>query len=76
MKIAVIGGGGAGTVAAWGLSQKHKVTLYEKEAKLGGHVNSFTTDCFEKNHTFDVGFTVFTNEIYPVFTALLKRFGI
>ena len=76
MKIAVIGGGGAGTVAAWGLSQKHKVTLYEKEAKLGGHVNSFTTDCFEKNHTFDVGFTVFTNESYPVFTALLKRFGI
>ena len=76
MKIAVIGGGGAGMVAAWGLSQKHQVTLYEKAPELGGHVNSFTTSCFEKNQIYDVGFTVFTFEGYPVFTALLKRFGI
>ena len=40
LKIAVIGSGISGLSAAWLLSKKHKVTIYEKNAELGGHANT------------------------------------
>ena len=76
MKIAVIGSGAAGMLAAWGLSTKHDVTLYEKDSDLGGHVNTLTTDCFENNLTFDNGFAVFNYETYPIFAGLVKMLGL
>jgi len=76
VKIAVIGSGAAGMMAAWGLSSKHDVTTYEKDAAIGGHVNTITTDCFDKNHTFDNGFVVFNYETYPIFIALLEKLGL
>ena len=36
-KIAIIGGGISGLSAAYYLAKDHKVFLYEKEPKLGGH---------------------------------------
>ncbi|MBL41655.1 MAG: NADH:flavin oxidoreductase [Rhodospirillaceae bacterium] len=42
--IAVVGGGPGGMRAAWTLSRRgHKVTLFEKNNKLGGQVNLWTT---------------------------------
>ena len=42
LEIAVIGAGIAGMSAAWLLSDKHKVTVFESEDRLGGH--SHTVD--------------------------------
>ena len=39
-KIAVIGSGVAGLSAAWLLSKTAEVTLYEKDARTGGHANT------------------------------------
>ena len=38
--IAVIGAGISGLAAAYLLSRRHRVQLFEKEARLGGHTNT------------------------------------
>ena len=47
MKIAVIGSGISGLSAAYYLSKKHKVDLFEQDDHFGGH--SFTYDIKEDN---------------------------
>tara|TARA_B000000477_G_scaffold103906_1_gene93638 strand:- start:32 stop:241 length:210 start_codon:yes stop_codon:yes gene_type:complete len=47
MKIAVIGSGISGLSAAYFLSKKHKVDLFEKEDRFGGH--SRTLDILTDN---------------------------
>ena len=37
MRIAVVGSGIAGNAAAWTLSRRYKVTVYERELRPGGH---------------------------------------
>jgi len=65
MKIAVIGSGISGLSAAYYLSQKHKVDLFEKEDHFGGH--SYTLDILinEKKIPVDIGFIVFNHQTYP-----------
>ena len=46
MRVAVIGSGISGLGAAHFLSKKHKVDLFEKDNRFGGH--SFTVDIPEK----------------------------
>ncbi len=76
MKIAIIGGGAAGVVAAWALNTRHDVTLFEKDDRIGGHVNTITTDFYGEEILVDVGFVVFNFETYPVLSALLDMLGI
>ena len=59
MKIAVVGSGISGLSAAYYLSKKHHVDLFEREDHFGGH--SHTIDLFfnEKKVSVDIGFIVF-----------------
>ena len=52
MKIAVIGSGISGLSAAYYLSKKFKVDLYEKEDHFGGH--SYTYDIKDNQKTLPV----------------------
>ena len=67
MKIAVIGSGISGLGAAYFLSKKHKVDLFEKEDHFGGH--SYTIDIKTNNKSevvsLDLGFIVFNKITYP-----------
>ena len=66
MKIAVIGSGVSGLSSAYYLSKKHKVDLFEKQDRFGGH--SYTLDIkFNDNEkvAVDIGFMVFNKVTYP-----------
>jgi predicted NAD/FAD-binding protein len=76
MKIAVIGAGISGLGAAYLLSKKHKVDIYEKEGRLGGHAR--TTQVSENGQTFgvDTGFLVFNHPTYPLLTKLFEKLDV
>ena len=74
MKIAVIGSGISGLSAAYFLSKRHKVDLFEKDDHFGGH--SYTVDVeYEKNKkiSVDVGFIVFNYQTYPNLINFFKE---
>ena len=63
MKIAVIGSGISGLSAAYYLSKKHKVDLFEKEDHFGGHSHTIDAEyekLDKKKIPIDIGFIVFT----------------
>lgn len=67
--IAVIGAGMAGAGAARKLRQAgHRVTVFEREAFVGGRTHTFQGDGFQVN----TGAGFFTN-FYPHFSALVKE---
>ena len=70
MSIAVVGTGISGLSAAWLLSQKHDVTVFEAEGRPGGH--SHTIDTVSNNGVMpvDTGFIVYNETTYPNLTAL------
>jgi predicted NAD/FAD-binding protein len=66
MKIAVVGAGISGLSAAYYLSKKHKVDLFEKENQFGGHANTIKVACEpNKEIPIDIGFMVFNKHTYP-----------
>ena len=76
LNVAVIGAGIAGLSAAWLLSGKHQVTLFEADHRLGGHAH--TADAPGHNGTLpvDTGFIVYNEGNYPNFTALLEHLDV
>ena len=72
LAVAVIGSGISGLSAAWLLSKAHKVTLFEADARFGGH--SHTVDV--GNHAVDTGFIVYNERTYPNLTALFSHLSI
>jgi uncharacterized protein len=77
MKVAVIGTGISGNVAAYLLNaSKHDVVVYEKENWAGGHANTLHISSGSRNFAVDTGFIVFNELNYPNFAALLKQLGV
>ena len=74
MRIAVVGSGISGLVAAHLLSQRHQVTLFEAADRLGGHTNTVDVrDAGGREFAVDTGFIVFNERNYPNFTRLLDE---
>lgn len=76
MKIAVIGAGVAGLGAAWLLSRKHEVVIYEREDRFGGHSCTVDTPVRGGTRAVDVGFIVFNERNYPNLVALFDHLGV
>lgn len=75
-RIAVIGTGISGMSAAWLLSQKHDVTVYEAEERLGGHSNTVSVATPEGMIPVDTGFIVYNEKTYPNLTALFSHLSV
>ncbi len=75
MKIAVIGTGIAGNVAARHLCREHDITVFEAGGHIGGHTHTHDI-CHDGNKfAIDTGFIVFNDWTYPNFMALLDEIG-
>ena len=70
MKIAVIGAGISGLGAAWALSERHDVTVYEAADRLGGHANTAEIEDRGQALPVDTGFIVYNERNYPHLTRL------
>jgi predicted NAD/FAD-binding protein len=76
MKIAVVGAGVSGLVAAHLLAPEHDVRVFEAQAYAGGHTNTVRVDTPHETHWVDTGFIVFNDRNYPRFERLLRRLGV
>lgn len=76
MKIAVVGSGVAGLVAARQLAREHEVVLFEAEQRPGGHVHTHELRQGTRGFAVDSGFIVFNDWTYPRFMALLAELGV
>ena len=73
MKIAVIGSGISGLSAAYYLSKKYYVDLYEKEDHFGGHSHTVDIKTNKGNISVDIGFIVFNHKTYPNLIKFFKE---
>ena len=76
LRIGVIGTGVSGLSAAWLLSKHHSVTLFEREARPGGHCNTIDVHAPEGMRSIDTGFIVYNTQSYPNLMAWFDHLGV
>ena len=76
LKIAVIGTGISGNVAAWHLNKDHDITVFEAKSRIGGHTNTIDVKEDDKQIPVDTGFIVYNDVTYPNFIELLGELGV
>lgn len=76
MRIAVIGSGISGMVAASRLHRDHEVTVFEAGSYIGGHTHTRDVTWQGRQYAVDTGFIVFNDWTYPRFIALLDELGV
>jgi predicted NAD/FAD-binding protein len=76
MRIAIVGSGISGLVAAHLLHREHEIVLYEAAPRLGGHTQTVRIDAADGPHWVDTGFIVFNDRNYPSFERLLAELGV
>ena len=65
MKIAVVGSGISGLSAAYYLSKKHHVDLFEREDHFGGHSHTIDLLLDKKKISVDIGSVSYTHLTLP-----------
>ncbi len=76
MRIAIIGSGIAGSVAARRLCAAHEITVFEADGRPGGHTHTHSIALQGRVWQVDSGFIVFNDWTYPNFIALLDELGV
>ena len=75
-RIAVVGGGVSGLSAAWLLSEKYSVTLFEAGPYVGGHTNTVDAEVDGIRHPVDTGFLVHNDLTYPNLVQLFRHLDV
>jgi len=73
LNVAVVGSGISGLTAAYYLSRKHQVTVFESADKIGGHTATIEVEHRADRQLVDTGFIVYNDWTYPKFIELLDE---
>lgn len=76
MRLAIVGGGVSGLVAASLLHPRYDITVFEAGDRVGGHTHTVPVDLDGRRWDVDTGFIVYNERNYPNFTQLLARLGV
>jgi len=76
MRIAVVGAGVSGLVAAHLLHREHEVTVFEANDYAGGHTNTVQVQTEHGSLAVDTGFIVFNDRNYPNLIRLFEHLGV
>jgi len=76
LKLAIIGGGVSGLVLARLAHGSHELSVFEADARIGGHVHTWDLEAGGRSYAVDSGFIVYNERNYPRFTRLLARLGV
>ncbi len=76
MRIAIVGAGVAGMAAAWMLQDDHRVTLFDRAPRLGGHVETLPIVVEGQTVHGELGPRFFFDSAYPHFLALLRLLSV
>lgn len=75
--VAIIGAGISGLAAAYLLSRRYRVTLFEREPRLGGHTHTTVVDDPVVGPlALDTGFLVHNERTYPNLVRLFTELGV
>lgn len=78
-KIAIVGGGGGGMGAAYalGMGGNAEVTVFEKNAWLGGHAHTVDFPCNDGvTRPIDMGVILSEPWTYPILYAICQKYGV
>lgn len=76
MEIAIIGAGISGLGAAYLLNPEHDITVFEKNAYIGGHSRTIDVDTAGGRVPVDTGFIVFNDWNYPNLMGLFAELNV
>ncbi|MGA9284184.1 MAG: FAD-dependent oxidoreductase [Solirubrobacteraceae bacterium] len=76
MRVAIVGAGVSGMVAAHLLHRGHEIVVFEAGDSAGGHAHTVRVDTPNQTHHVDTGFMVFNDRNYPNFERLLGQLGV
>jgi predicted NAD/FAD-binding protein len=76
MRVAIVGAGISGLMAAQRLQGRADLTIFEAEPRPGGHSNTVMVESERGIEAVDTGFIVFNDRNYPEFTGLLEELGV
>ena len=75
-RLAIVGTGNTGLLAAERLCRAHDVVVFEAEDRLGGHTHTVDVATPTGSLPVDTGFIVCNDRTYPGFLALMQRLGV
>jgi predicted NAD/FAD-binding protein len=73
LRIAIIGTGISGNIAAYKLRDRFDITVYEAANYIGGHTNTVDVEEAGQLLAIDTGFIVFNDRTYPKFKKVLEE---